>query len=199
MCGQFCSHTAYAFAILIYKMVKKPTITVMPETQRRFGKKKIFLIAGGVVVAAVLIGGVWMWWSGRPVDEVTKKPETLSTGQINQVVDKSIASGNYDDALETLKDQPQSVEKQLAVAIVYMNKKDYKSALAIYNDLDRQDKLPLGYISGAASFAELAKDEALALHYYKEAKEKTLAQKDAIPTWKDDVARYDAAIKRLQK
>lgn len=171
----------------------------MPETKRRFGKKKVLLAVAGVVVIAAVAAGAWMWWSNRPEDDAAKKPAKLSTSQMNQTVDKAIASGKYDDALDTLKDQPQSVEKELAVAIVYMNKKDYKSALAIYNDLDRQGKLPLGYISGAASFAELAKDKSLALHYYKEAKEKTLAQKDVIPTWKDDVARYDAAIKRLQK
>lgn len=179
-------------------MAKKPTITVMPETPSRFSfnKKKILLLAAVVVVIAA--AGGWLWWSNRS-DDTDKKPPKLTPAQVNQTVDKAIASGKYDDALGKLKDQPDSVEKQLAVAIIYMNKKDYKSALAIYNDLDQQGKLPLGYISGAASFAELAKDKPLALHYYKEAKEKTLAQKEQIPTWKDDVARFDAAIKRLQK
>jgi tetratricopeptide (TPR) repeat protein len=179
-------------------MAKKPTITVMPETPRRFGKKKVLLTAGCAVVLVALGFGAWTWWNNRPDDTSEKKPKKLSTQQVNDVTGKAIASRKYDEALNQLKDQPESVDTQLAIAVIYMNKKDYKSALAIYDELDQKGQLSLGNISGAASFAEVAKEWQKALHYYQEAKKETLAQKNAIPTWKDDVTRYDAAVKRMQ-
>jgi tetratricopeptide (TPR) repeat protein len=179
-------------------MAKKPTITVMPETPGHFGKKRVLLMTVCVVVLAALGFGAWVWWNSRTDEKANTPPKDLSVKQLNDVTNKAIASGKYDAALDTLKDQPQTADTKLALALVYMNKKEYKSALAIYDELDQKGELPLGYMSGAASFAELAKEYRKALHYYQEAKKETLAQKNAIPTWKDDVARYDAAIKRLQ-
>jgi len=151
------------------------------------------------VLVALGVAG-WMWWNGRSSDDTADKaPKELSTKQVNDVTNKAIASGKYDDAVKQLKEQPESLNTQLSLAVIYMNKKDYKSAFAIYDELDRKGALTIGYISGVASFAELAKDYQKALYYYKKAKQLTEQQKNTIPTWQDDLTTYNAAIKRLQQ
>lgn len=186
------------FAIIQLKMATKPKITVMPEKPKRFTKKRVLVGASVLVVLALLGGGVWAWLAHRSDNkDGTQKP--LTQEQVTKAVDHAFASNDYNSAIDTLKSQPQDTQTQLMLASAYVNKKDYKNALAIYAKLDSEGKMTVGYLPGAGAVAEQAKDYKTALKYYQEAKTQTLAQKDQIPTWKDDVAQFNTSIKRVQK
>jgi len=175
---------------------EKPEVTVVSGKSRHFGKKELLVAA---VVLLVVLGGVafgFMQKANKPKSNDGSKEPTAQ--QVSQAVDEAFASGNYDKAIETLKSQPESTQKQLLLATAYVNKRDYKSALDIYAKLDSEGQLSSSHMSGAADVAEVAKDYKLAIKYHQKAKELVLAQKDQRPNWQGEVALHDAAIKRLQ-
>lgn len=171
----------------------------MSDKTRRFGKKQLLIGACIAAVLAMVVGG-WFLHMHQEARQAARKQQQLSKPELQNSVDKANAHADYNTAINTLKAQAnQDAQTQVLLADAYANKGDYKNALTIFASLDKIHKLPDDSIEGAAEIAVQAKDYQAAIHYYQEAKDMVVANKDKIPNWSSFVQRYDVDIQRLQK
>lgn len=172
-------------------MADKSDVTVVANGKQP--NKRVLI--GLIVVGFVLIIGVVWWLSQRETPKPTPTVPQYSGQALLDEVNKHVGKRQYDQAIKLIQGQEsmKETDKQLLLASTYANASKYKDALAIYEQLDADDKLNETYSATAADVAERAKEYQQAINWYKQAKQ--LAPKDAT----DQIAVYDYKIAELEK
>lgn len=129
----------------------------------------------------------------------TRTPRPQSPGALAVSVNKATHTGKYTDAINMInKSSLSSKDKDLLLLSVYESQKDYKSALAMYQQLIGQYGENLGWDSGAAEAAMNAHDYQQAITYYQKA-QKLAAENKTDPVATANADYYAQQIKDAQE
>lgn len=172
--------------------MNKPKAVTSPPPHTRFDRKNAII---GFVVLVVLAAGAVYWVANRPKEEPASQVPQYSGQALVNEVNKRYGQHDYAGVIRLLEGQKSASEPdtQLLLAGAYTNKGEHKKAVAIYEQLNKQNALNEIYLATAADAAERAGQYQKAIDFYKKARER------ANPAATDQIATYDYKIAELEK
>jgi tetratricopeptide (TPR) repeat protein len=179
-------------------MEKTTPAVLSPDPKRWFQKKNVLIDVAVIVAVLVIVGFIWLI-GHRPKSEPAPTVPQYSGQTLVDEVNKKTAQNDYSGAIKLLQGQKSIHETstQLLLANAYANKGDTTSALKIYDELNKANKLTANSLAAAAVLSEQASDSTKALAYYKAALQKLEA--DQAPANNDQVLMYQAKVDELTK
>ena len=128
----------------------QPEQALVPQEQKKSGKAGLFVLLGVIFLLIVLIGGSVAWYMLSAPARALKKQLDLGQKYLEEL-DYDMAIETYMDAIEI---DPQKPDAYLGLADVYVELKDYESAIVVLDE-------GLDHVKGekAASALEERKDE----------------------------------------
>lgn len=187
-------------------MSKRQTTVIVsdgkPIRQRgRISRRAVTLLVACLLMVGGAGGLVWLkLGSGQDNANSKTKAPTAASEQLtpDEQVELANAGKDYSKSVQLMEGRkPQSTEDKLKLAVAYSNNKQYKEALAIFDELDKAGELDSGYEAAAAETAVAAGDKQAAIRHYQAAKKKIVEEKQV--TAESQIEIYDFKIKQLQE
>lgn len=188
------------------RKTKKPSVTVVETPGRLAWLRNIKLrrsIAIPAAIVLIVVAAVTVYIVRQPRTDsfeggTSKQVKKLSDSDYQWALNNSQASNDPKATVRLAEEQrDDSVTRQAVLAGAYANDKQYDKALAIYKELDAQDRLTSNFYAGGASIATQAGQKDLAIEYYQKAITKAKSEKG--PTMDSSILQYEAAITALKK
>ena len=162
------------------------------------GRKGKVVSIAIVVLSVVFIGFlVWNRHEQQNLDKSTKGKLTVEQ-QLTVRVNNDIAKGNYDTAINSIKNSPSNSESaDLLLVSAYKAKGDYADALKVYQQVITRYGSSLGIVEGAGDVAVQAGNTTDAIKYYQQTLQILDSQKTNVLSGAEKTY-YENLIKQLQ-